>query len=215
MYPKYFKRIFDIIGAVLGLIITFPLLLVVGIWLSVINRGSPLFFQNRSGRNGKVFKIIKFKTMTDSRDENGDLLPDAERIHKMGEFLRATSIDELPQMINVLLGQMSFIGPRPLIEDYLPLYTNRHARRHEIRPGMSGWAQVNGRNTISWSQKFEYDIWYIDRVNMALDIKIVWLTIQRLVNRDGINPDKEAPMIAFDTYCQRFHQLENRYKQIQ
>lgn len=203
MYYKYLKRTFDIVGSVSGLIITFPLLLVVGIWLSVINRGSPFFYQSRPGKDGKLFRIIKFKTMSDKRDENGNLLPAFERIHRAGKFVRSTSIDELPQMVNVLLGHMSFIGPRPLLIEYLPFYTDRHARRHEVRPGITGWAQVNGRNSISWAQKFEYDVWYVDHADFKIDIKILWMTVQKIVIRDGINSDDNTIMAPIDTYYQQ------------
>lgn len=142
--------------------------------------------------------------MTDKRDETGKLLPNAERIHQAGRFIRSTSIDELPQMINVLLGHMSFIGPRPLLKEYLPLYTAEQARRHEVRPGITGWAQVNGRNAISWEQKFEYDVWYVDRMNFIFDIKIVWMTVLKIIIRDGINSDENITMIPFDIYCQQF-----------
>ena len=212
MYRRYLKRIFDIIGSVMGLVLTSPVLFGVGIWLVIINRGSPFFFQPRPGLNGKVFSIIKFRTMNDKRDSQGKLLPGVERIHRIGRFLRATSIDELPQMINVLLGQMSFIGPRPLLKEYLPLYSTEQARRHDVRPGITGWAQVNGRNAISWIQKFEQDIWYVDHVNLSLDIKIVWMTIQKIMIRDGINANEYTTMIPFDVY---YRQLDINKRKIQ
>ncbi|MBK5721494.1 sugar transferase [Dysgonomonas sp. Marseille-P4677] len=203
MYHKFLKRIFDIVGAIVGLVLLLPLLLCIGILLAISNYGTPFFFQCRPGKDGKVFRIVKFKTMNDKRGNDGRLLPDSERIHKLGRFVRSTSIDELPQMINVLFGHMSFIGPRPLLKEYLPLYTPQQACRHKVRPGITGWAQVNGRNAISWEQKFEYDIWYIKNLNFKLDIKIIWMTIQKIVIRDGINSHKSITMIPFDIYCQQ------------
>lgn len=203
MYRSCIKRIFDIMGAVTGLVVTFPLLFVTGILLAAVNHGSPLFFQYRPGKDGKIFRIIKFRTMNDKYDDQGNLLPDTERIHPIGRFVRSTSIDELPQMINVLAGQMSFIGPRPLLEEYLPLYTSEQACRHNVRPGITGWAQVNGRNAISWIQKFECDIWYINHLDFKLDIKIVWMTVQKIIIREGINSQKDMAMIPFDVYCRQ------------
>jgi lipopolysaccharide/colanic/teichoic acid biosynthesis glycosyltransferase len=203
MYRKCLKRFFDITGSALGLVLTSPILLATGILLAIVNQGSPFFFQHRPGKNGKIFRIIKFKTMNDKRSKNGELLPDVERIHQLGRLVRSTSIDELPQMINVLLGHMSFIGPRPLLKEYLPLYTVEQAHRHDVRPGITGWAQVNGRNAISWTQKFEYDIWYVNHVNFKLDFKIVWMTIQKIIIRDGINSDESTTMIPFDKYCRQ------------
>lgn len=203
MYPKFLKRTFDIIGAVIGLLVSFPILFVTGILLALVNRGTPFFFQDRPGKDGEIFKIIKFKTMNDKRGKNGKLLPDHERIHPIGQLIRSLSIDELPQMINILLGQMSFIGPRPLLKEYLPLYTPQQALRHNVRPGMTGWAQVNGRNAISWEQKFEYDIWYIQHVNFRSDVKIFWMTIQKIIARDGINSERNLTMIPFDIYYQQ------------
>lgn len=203
MYHKFLKRIFDIVGSVIGLILAFPILLVVGILLTVVNRGYPFFFQYRPGKNGKIFRIIKFKTMNDKRDSYGNLLPDCERLHRVGRFVRSASLDELPQMINVLLGDMSFIGPRPLLIEYLPLYTAEQARRHSVRPGITGWAQVNGRNAISWTEKFEYDVWYVDNLTLSFDIRIIWMTIQKIIIRDGINSNENTTMIPFDVYCQQ------------
>lgn len=202
MYHKYFKRFFDVTGAITGLIITLPVLLIVGIILALVNRGTPFFYQFRPGKDGKIFRIIKFKTMNDKRDENGNLLPNKERIHRVGSLIRSMSLDELPQMVNVLLGQMSFIGPRPLLEKYLPLYSSEQARRHNVRPGITGWAQVNGRNAISWTQKFECDVWYVNNVNFMLDLKIVWMTVRKIILRDGINSDENTTMIPFDLYYQ-------------
>ena len=203
MYRNFIKRILDIVGSVVGLVLLLPILLFTGILLAIANHGCPFFLQYRPGKNEKIFRIVKFKTMTDNRDKDGKLLPDSERIHPIGRFVRSTSIDELPQMINVLLGQMSFIGPRPLLKEYLPLYTSEQACRHKVRPGITGWAQVNGRNTISWEQKFEYDVWYLNHFNFKLDLKIIWMTIQKIVIRDGINAHDNTTMIPFDTYCQQ------------
>lgn len=200
MYRRSIKRTFDITGSILGLTLLSPILLFIGSLLAIANHGNPFFLQNRPGKNGKVFRIIKFKTMNDKRDKNGKLLPDFERIHRIGRFVRSASIDELPQMINVLFGQMSFIGPRPLLTEYLPLYTPEQIRRHNEKPGITGWAQVNGRNAISWEQKFEYDVWYVDHLSLQLDIKILWMTIKKIVIRDGINSDKDTTMIPFDMY---------------
>ena len=203
MYRNFIKRIFDIVGSVVGLVLLLPILLFTGILLAIANHGCPFFLQYRPGKNEEIFRIVKFKTMTDKRDESGKLLPDSERIHPIGRFVRSTSVDELPQMINVLLGQMSFIGPRPLLKEYLPLYTSEQACRHKVRPGITGWAQVNGRNAISWEQKFEYDVWYLNHLNFRLDLKIIWMTIQKIVIRDGINSHDNTTMIPFDTYCQQ------------
>lgn len=186
MYKRYVKRVFDFCAALVILIAIFPILLVIYIWLTFANRGAgALFIQPRPGLNGKVFKLIKFKTMTDERDEYGCLLPDGERITKIGKYLRAASIDELPQLINVLKGEMSFVGPRPLLVEYLPLYTQKQARRHEMKPGITGWAQVNGRNLCKLSRKFEYDVWYIDNCSAGLDFKILMMTVVNVLkNRD-------------------------------
>ncbi len=186
MYKKYFKRVFDFCAALVILVAIFPILFVIYIWLTIANRGAgALFIQPRPGLNNKIFKLIKFKTMTDQRDETGKLLPDGQRITKIGKYLRAASIDELPQLINVLKGEMSFVGPRPLLVDYLPLYTERQARRHDMKPGITGWAQVNGRNLCKLSKKFEFDVWYIDHCSAALDFKILMMTIVNVLkNRD-------------------------------
>lgn len=197
MYRKFGKRLFDIIGSVVGLIVTSPLLLCISVLLFFVNRGSPFFFQSRPGLNGKIFRIIKFKTMNDKRDKSGNLLPNSERLHKTGRFLRSISVDELPQMINVLCGNMSFIGPRPLLVEYLPLYNARQATRHNVRPGITGLAQVKGRNAITWEQKFEYDVLYVENINMLLDIKIVFLTISKIFTREDINYSNDTTMIPF------------------
>ncbi len=199
MYKKYFKRIIDFIGALVGLILISPLLLIVIVLLHFANKGAGVFFtQERPGKNGKIFKVIKFKTMSDEKDGNGNLLPDGDRLTKVGHIIRSTSIDELPQLINVLKGDMSLIGPRPLLVQYLPLYSAEQARRHEVRPGITGWAQVNGRNAISWQQKFDLDIWYVDHVSFLLDVKIILLTIKKVFYREGIHQEGCATMDAFN-----------------
>lgn len=187
MYKNFFKRIFDFCFALILFICIFLVLFIVMIILAITNGGSPFFIQKRPGKNGKIFKIVKFKTMNDKKDKDGSLLSDAERLTKIGRFVRSTSIDELPQLINVIKGDMSFIGPRPLLIEYLPLYSKEEARRHEVRPGITGWAQVNGRNAISWQQKFEYDTHYINNLSFTLDCKIVFLTIYKIVRRADIN----------------------------
>ena len=180
------------------LVIIWPILLIMTLWLYFANRGAGAFFtQERPGQYGKIFKVIKFKTMTDERDENGDLLPDEKRLTKIGKFIRSTSVDELPQLFNVLKGDMSLIGPRPLLPQYLPLYSKEQARRHEVRPGITGWAQVNGRNAISWTKKFELDVWYVDHCSFLLDLKIIFLTVKKVFVREGISSDTSATMEPF------------------
>ena len=187
MYSLYIKRFLDFWMSLIVLIIISPLLLVVTIWLYFANKGAgALFFQERPGKDGKIFKVIKFKTMTDERDAEGNLLSDAQRLTKAGRFVRSTSIDELPQLINVLKGDMSLIGPRPLLVEYLPLYSPEQARRHEVRPGITGWAQVHGRNHCKLSKKFEYDVWYVDHCTLMTDLKIIWLTIVNVLKRSDI-----------------------------
>ncbi len=199
MYRKYFKRPLDFLGALFLLIILSPLLLVVTVWLHFANKGAGAFFvQERPGKNARIFKVIKFKTMTDERGPDGNLLPDAQRLTRIGRFVRSTSIDELPQLINVLKGEMSFIGPRPLLIQYLPLYSKEQSKRHKVRPGITGWAQVNGRNAISWQQKFEYDVWYVDHISAITDLEIFFLTLKKVFYREGINSDTAATMEAFD-----------------
>lgn len=188
MYKHFFKRFFDFWIALIGLICVSPILIVVTIWLYFVNKGAGvLFFQERPGKDAKLFKLVKFKTMTDERDENGELLPDADRLTKVGEFVRSTSIDELPQLFNVLKGDMALIGPRPLLVQYLPLYSKEQARRHEVRPGISGWAQCHGRNNITWTEKFKLDVWYVDHVSFLTDMKVFLLTIKKVICRDNIN----------------------------
>lgn len=199
MYRHFFKRLIDFCIAFVALCILFFPLSIIAICLYFANKGAGVFFtQSRPGKDGKIFKVIKFKTMTDERDSDGNLLTDAERLTNVGKFIRSTSIDELPQLINVLKGDMALIGPRPLLPQYLPLYSKEQARRHEVRPGITGWAQVNGRNTISWTKKFEYDVWYVDHCSFLLDIKIVFLTVKKVLVRDGISHEGQATMEAFN-----------------
>lgn len=199
MYRRFFKRLFDIIISFTALVCLSPILVVVTIWLHFANKGAGAFFlQERPGKNAKIFKIIKYKTMTDERDENGQLLPDAARLTKVGRFVRSTSIDELPQLINVLKGDMSLIGPRPLLIQYLPLYSPTQARRHEVRPGITGWAQCNGRNAISWQEKFALDVWYVDNVSLITDIKIIFITIKKVLVRSDISSATSATMEPFN-----------------
>ena len=197
-YYNFTKRLVDFFVAFCVLIVLAPLLLIIAIILCFANNGKCLFFlQERPGRHGKIFKVIKFKTMTDERDAEGNLLPDDKRLTKVGKFVRSTSIDELPQLINVLKGDMSFIGPRPLLPQYLLLYNKEQARRHEVRPGITGWAQVNGRNAISWVRKFELDVWYVDHCSFFLDLKIFFLTIKKVFVREGISSDTSVTMEPF------------------
>ena len=196
MYKKGFKRLIDVTAAALVLIFFSPLF--IGVYLLLmLSQNSAFFTQDRPGKNGKVFKLIKFKTMSDKRDAQGNLLPDAERLTKVGKWVRSTSLDELPQLINVLKGDMSLIGPRPLLIKYLPLYSETQKRRHEVKPGITGWAQVNGRNAISWNKKFEYDVWYVDHLRFLLDCKIVWRTIKKVIIREGISSDTSVTMEPF------------------
>ena len=199
MYKHFFKRLIDFILVLCVLLVIWPILLIITVWLHFANKGAGAFFtQDRPGKNGKIFKVIKYKTMTDERDAEGNLLPDAERLTKVGRFVRSTSIDELPQLINVLKGDMALIGPRPLLPQYLPLYSPEQARRHEVRPGITGWAQINGRNAISWTKKFEYDVWYVDHCSFFLDLKIVFLTIKKVFIREGISQEGQATMDFFN-----------------
>ena len=199
MYAHFFKRFFDFWISLIALICISPILLVVTIWLHFANKGAgAFFFQERPGKDGKIFKVIKFKTMTDERDAEGNLLPDEDRLTKAGKFVRSTSIDELPQLINVLKGDMALIGPRPLRVHYLPLYSPEQARRHEVRPGISGWAQCHGRNAISWSEKFMLDVWYVDHLSLWVDLKIIFITIKNVLMRKDINSAEAATMYPFN-----------------
>lgn len=197
MYQNIVKSLIDFIIALCAFIAIMPIFIIVFILLKIANKGDAFFFQSRPGKNGKIFKIVKFKTMNDLKDEKGQLLPDADRLTKIGIIVRKTSLDEIPQLINVLKGDMSLIGPRPLLVQYLDLYNDFQARRHDVKPGITGWAQVNGRNAISWTQKFEYDVWYVDNCSFALDVKIIWKTIKKVIVKEGINADDSATMEAF------------------
>lgn len=199
MYKHFFKRLIDFTIALIALLCIGWFLMIIAIWLHFANKGAgAFFFQERPGKDGKIFKVIKFKTMTDERDAEGNLLPDADRLTPVGKFVRSTSIDELPQLINVLKGDMALIGPRPLLVQYLPLYSKEQARRHEVRPGISGWAQCHGRNAISWTQKFEYDVWYVDHVSLWTDIKVIFITINNVLRRKDINSATAATMEYFN-----------------
>ncbi len=199
MYRNRVKRWLDFVIVFCVLAVIWPILLLITIWLHFANKGAgAFFFQERPGKNGNIFKVIKFKTMTDERDVDGNLLPDEKRLTKVGKFVRSTSIDELPQLINVLKGDMSLIGPRPLLVQYLPLYNNEQARRHEVRPGITGWAQCHGRNAISWTEKFKLDVWYVDHCSFVVDMKIVWITILKVVRRADISQEGRATMDFFD-----------------
>lgn len=199
MYKHFFKRFLDFWISLIALICISPVLLIVTIWLHFANKGAgAFFFQERPGKDEKIFKVIKFKTMTDERDENGELLPDEARLTKVGRFVRSTSIDELPQLFNVLKGDMALIGPRPLLVQYLPLYSKEQARRHEVRPGISGWAQCHGRNAISWTEKFKLDVWYVDHVSLWTDLKVIWITIQKVLKRADISEEGHATMEFFN-----------------
>ncbi len=199
LYRSFFKRVIDVIASGCALLIISPVLAAVTIWLHFANKGAGAFFlQERPGKNSKIFRVIKFKTMTDERDAKGELLPDAQRLTKVGRFVRSTSIDELPQLWNVFKGDMSLIGPRPLRTYYLPLYSPEQARRHEVRPGITGWAQTHGRNSITWKQKFEYDVWYVDHLSFLVDCRIILLTIQKVFKREGISAEGQATVEAFN-----------------
>lgn len=199
MYAHFFKRFFDFWISLIALICISPILIVVTIWLHFANKGAgAFFFQERPGKDGKIFKVIKFKTMTDERDASGNLLPDADRLTRVGTFVRSTSIDELPQLINVLKGDMALIGPRPLLVQYLPLYSKEQMRRHDVRPGISGWAQCHGRNQISWTEKFKLDVWYVDHLSLLTDLKVIFITIKKVFFRKDINSDNDATMEDFN-----------------
>lgn len=201
MYKHFFKRVFDLLTSGIALLLTGWFLIIVAIWLHFANKGAGAFFlQERPGKDAKIFKVIKFKTMTDERDAEGNLLPDAQRLTKVGKFVRSTSIDELPQLINVFKGDMSLIGPRPLLPKYLPLYSPEQMRRHEVRPGISGWAQCHGRNAISWTEKFKLDVWYVDHCTLWTDLKIIWITVMKVLKRADINEAGQATMEPFNGY---------------
>ncbi|MDE7441018.1 MAG: sugar transferase [Muribaculaceae bacterium] len=199
LYKKFFKRAIDVTVSGGALLVLSVPLAAVTLWLHYANKGAGAFFtQERPGKNGKIFKVVKFKTMTDERDAEGNLLPDAQRLTKVGKFVRSTSIDELPQLWNVLKGDMSLIGPRPLLVRYLPLYSSEQARRHEVRPGITGWAQSHGRNAISWKKKFELDVWYVDNISFLTDCKVIATTVKKVLKRDGISADGQATVEAFN-----------------
>lgn len=197
MYRPFFKPLIDKTIAFFLLLITLPITGIITLLLYFYNHGKPFFFQSRPGLKGKIFRIVKFKTMNDNYDAKGSLLPDTERLTAIGAFVRKTSLDELPQLINVLKGEMSLVGPRPLLPEYLPLYNNRQSRRHEVKPGITGWAQVNGRNAISWQQKFEYDVWYVENLSFFLDVKILWITVLKVFKSEGINAGQAVTMEKF------------------
>ena len=197
MYKFFFKPLLDFILSLLGLIISSPLFLIVIIALLFANKGKVFFLQNRPGKNGKIFKIIKFRTMNNKRDAHGNLLPDVERLTKIGKLVRKTSLDEIPQLINVLLGNMSLIGPRPLLPEYLPLYNDFQKKRHLIKPGITGWAQINGRNGVEWEKKFMFDVWYVENMSFLLDLQIMFLTLKKVLKLEGVNREGEATNIAF------------------
>lgn len=199
MYKHGLKRLIDFSIALVAVIILAPIFLALTIWLYFANKGAgAFFFQERPGLNGRIFKVMKYKTMTDERDIMGELLPDEQRLTKVGRFVRSTSLDELPQLFNVLKGDMALIGPRPLLVQYLPLYSKEQMRRHEVRPGITGWAQCHGRNAISWKQKFEYDVWYVDHLSILTDLRVIGLTLRTVLNRDGISSETSATMEAFN-----------------
>ena len=197
MYKFFFKPLFDFVLSFLGLIISSPIFLVVFIALLFANKGKVFFLQNRPGKNEEIFKIIKFRTMNNKRDAHGNLLPDLERLTKIGKLVRKTSLDEIPQLINVLLGNMSLIGPRPLLPEYLPLYNDFQKKRHHIKPGITGWAQINGRNAVEWEKKFKFDVWYVENMSFFLDLQIMFLTLKKVLKLEGVNREGEATNIAF------------------
>ena len=197
MYKNFFKRIIDFTAAFIGLICFLPIMLPIGFLLLIVNNGKPFFFQKRPGKGERIFSIIKFKTMTDKKNSEGELLPDVERLTKIGQFVRKTSLDEIPQLFNVLLGQMSLVGPRPLLPRYLPRYSVSQRRRHDVKPGITGWAQVNGRNAIGWQKKFELDVYYVDNISFMLDVRILIKTVVKVIKSDGISADNHATMQEF------------------
>ena len=198
MYKNFIKPLFDFLFSLVALILISPVLIIVIFLLAIANGGKPFFFQKRPGKSGEIFRIVKFKTMTDATDSNGNLLPDSDRLTRVGKFVRKTSIDEIPQLFNVLLGQMSLIGPRPLLPQYLNIYTQEQMKRHLVKPGITGWAQINGRNAISWTQKFEFDIWYVENQSFFLDLRIIFLTIKKVLISEGINTENMATTEPFN-----------------
>ncbi len=198
MYRNFFKRILDFVCSLIGFIILLPVFLFVTLFLTIANNGKPFFFQQRPGKNNKIFEVVKFRTMNDKKDAQGDLLSDKDRLTSLGRFIRKTSLDEIPQLINVIKGDMSLVGPRPLLLEYLPLYNEEQIRRHEVRPGITGWAQINGRNAISWKDKFELDVWYVDNISISLDIRILLLTILKVFKSEGISSDTSITMEKFE-----------------
>ena len=197
MYKIFFKPLLDFVLSLLGLIISSPIFLIVFIALLLANKGKVFFLQKRPGKNEEIFKIIKFRTMNDKKDAHGNLLPDEERLTTIGKLVRKTSLDEIPQLINVLLGNMSLIGPRPLLPEYLPLYNDFQKKRHLIKPGITGWAQINGRNAVEWEKKFKFDVWYVEKVSFLLDLQIMFLTLKKVLKLEGVNREGEATNIAF------------------
>lgn len=197
VYASFIKPVLGFVVALVAFLVLSPVFIVVVILLAIANAGKPFFVQRRPGKDGKIFKVIKFKTMNDRKDKNGQLLPDSERLTPIGRFVRKTSLDEIPQLLNVIKGDMSLVGPRPLLEEYLPLYSAVQRRRHDVRPGITGWAQVNGRNAISWQKKFEYDVWYVDNISAALDLRIILLTIRNVLKSEGISSETSATMEKF------------------
>ena len=198
MYRNFFKRILDFICSLIGFIILLPVFLFVTLFLTIANNGKPFFFQKRPGKNNKIFEVVKFRTMNDKKDAQGNLLSDKDRLTSLGRFIRKTSLDEIPQLINVIKGDMSLVGPRPLLLEYLRLYNEKQIRRHEVRPGITGWAQINGRNAISWKDKFELDVWYVDNISISLDIRILLLTILKVFKSEGISSDTSLTMEKFE-----------------
>lgn len=198
LYRNYLKRFVDLTLSLVAFCLLLPIFIIITALLFIANQGSPFFVQQRPGKNGRIFKLVKYKTMNDRKDEAGNLLSDAERLTAMGNFIRKTSLDEIPQLINVIKGEMSLIGPRPLLVEYLPLYNDRQKRRHEVRPGITGWAQVNGRNAIGWKEKFELDVWYVDHVDFRLDCRIVFFTIMKVLKREGVSQHGHVTMTKFE-----------------
>ena len=197
LYNSIFKPVCDFLVAIIGLLVLSPIFLIVGLCLTYVNSGTPFFFQSRPGKNARIFKVIKFKTMNDKRGSDGKLLPDKDRLTGIGKFVRKTSLDEIPQLLNVIIGDMSLVGPRPLLVNYLPLYTDFQKQRHLVKPGITGWAQINGRNAISWEQKFNLDVWYVKHQNFALDLKILFNTLSKVIKSEGINTQGQATTKPF------------------